>query len=251
MENVFDRVPRKLFWKIMSEPPYSIPKKLIKVTKSMYINTVSQIGIEDVDTDWYNIEAGVRQGDGLSPLLIITLMDMCTRVTNQKSKQQVLSHADTVAVTLDTIQELQDVASSWLSTITNNGISIHRPIRKTEFMHMNRRREKFDAYMEDRKMYHTNFYKHPEVVVVVDEGNVQGTELSARTEEYTKIFMMMYPLLKKYTTCTTFEAFFGASPCLWLLWVSDLTAKRIVPAFTPKTKTVQSAFIYYVRKPKK
>ena len=38
MEKAFDCVPRKLLWKIMSEPPYSVPKKLISVMKSIYRN---------------------------------------------------------------------------------------------------------------------------------------------------------------------------------------------------------------------
>ena len=33
MEKAFDCVPRNLLWKIMAEPPYYIPKKLIRVIK--------------------------------------------------------------------------------------------------------------------------------------------------------------------------------------------------------------------------
>ena len=88
MEKAFDRVPRKLIWKIMSEPPYSAPRKLIRVIKNIYSNSVSKVREGDLVTDWFDIKAGVRQGDGLSPLLFILFMDKCIRETihNQISK---------------------------------------------------------------------------------------------------------------------------------------------------------------------
>ena len=44
-------------------------------------------------------------------------------------------------------------------------------------------------------MHQTSFYKY--FGVVVDEGNKQETELTARIGKYTQNFMMMYPLLKE------------------------------------------------------
>ena len=48
MEKAFDCVPRKLLCKIMTEPPYSIPKKLIRVIKSICSNSVSKVRKGDV-----------------------------------------------------------------------------------------------------------------------------------------------------------------------------------------------------------
>ena len=111
MEKAFDRVPRKILWKIMSEPPYSVPKKLIKVIKNIYSNSVIKVRKGDAETDWFDIKAGVRQGDGLSPLLFTIFMEKCIRETNPQPNQQVLAYADDVAVMMDSVQELQDVAS--------------------------------------------------------------------------------------------------------------------------------------------
>ena len=101
----------------MSEPPYSVPKKLIRVNKNIYSNSVSKVRKEDVETDWFNIEAGVRQGDGLSPLLFIIFMDKCIRETNPQPDQQVLAYADDVAVIVDTIPELPPIFFSILCFI--------------------------------------------------------------------------------------------------------------------------------------
>ena len=51
-------------------------------------------------------------------------------------------------------------------------------------MYTSRRKEEFDVYLEDRKLHQATFYKY--LGVVVDERNIQETELSARTEKYTK-----------------------------------------------------------------
>ena len=97
---------------------------------------------------------------------------------------------------MDTVQELQDVASSWLTTMTNNGMSINTAKGKmTKFMYISRRREEFDVYMGCRKLNQADSYKY--LGVVVDEGNIQETETSARIEKYTRNFLMMYPLLKE------------------------------------------------------
>ena len=65
MEKAFDCVPRNHLWKIMSEPPYLVPKKLITVIRSLSNNSVSKVRKGNVETDWFGIQSGVRQGDGL------------------------------------------------------------------------------------------------------------------------------------------------------------------------------------------
>ena len=67
--------------------------------------------------------------------------------------------------------------------------------RQTEFMYISRRREEFDVYMGCRKLNQADSYKY--LGVVVDEGNIQETEISARIEKYTRNFLMMYPLSKE------------------------------------------------------
>ena len=96
---------------------------------------------------------------------------------------------------MDTIQELQDVASTWFSTMRNNGMRINTAKGKTEFMHISRRRAGFGVCMGDVTINQATSYKY--LGVMVDEGNNQETEMGARIEKYTKNFRMMYPLLKE------------------------------------------------------
>ena len=66
----------------MSQPLNSVPYKLIRVIKSLYDISMSKVKKGSVTTGRFNIETGVRQGDGLSPLLFIMLMYNCIRETS-------------------------------------------------------------------------------------------------------------------------------------------------------------------------
>ena len=78
----------------------------------MYSNCISKVRKGRVETDWFSIETGVRQGDVLS-LLFIIFMGKCIRDTEPQDNQEILAYGDDVAVTVDTISELQDVSNRW------------------------------------------------------------------------------------------------------------------------------------------
>ena len=71
---------------------------------------------------------------GLSPLLFIIFMDKCIRDTNPHPSQEVLAYADDVVVLVDSIREMQELASTWISAISSKQMSINTAKRKTEFM---------------------------------------------------------------------------------------------------------------------
>ena len=63
----FDSINRPLLWqKLLS---YNINGKLFNVVKNMYDKAKSCIKIENLYSDYFPCNIGVRQGDNLSPLL--------------------------------------------------------------------------------------------------------------------------------------------------------------------------------------
>ena len=87
---------RQFLWKLLSEPPYSVSKKLIGVKKSISCNSVSKVRKGGVKTDWFDIETGVRQDDELYPLLFIIVMDKCNKGANPQQGQKAVAYADDV-----------------------------------------------------------------------------------------------------------------------------------------------------------
>ena len=95
MEKAFDRVKRSTLWKVLKEERYNIPPKLIRAIKSLYSQSWSKVRGRDLESNWFEIETGVRQGDVLSPLLFIIFMDSCARDLGvAESSVETLMYAD-------------------------------------------------------------------------------------------------------------------------------------------------------------
>ena len=69
---------------------YSLPKETVTAIMVLYRNTKVKVCSPDGDTDYFNIVAGVLQGDTLDPYLFIFCLDYMLK-TSIKSKKTVSS----------------------------------------------------------------------------------------------------------------------------------------------------------------
>ena len=74
LEKAFDRIDRNGLWQILCDPHYNIPKKLIRVIRSMYSECSSKVMTQGIESNRFDIRSGVRQGDVLSMLLFLIFM---------------------------------------------------------------------------------------------------------------------------------------------------------------------------------
>ena len=79
----FDNVNREEIWKAQEER--KVPWKLRKVTRSVFQEVKGKIRINGHKSETFNIDKGLKQGDSLSPLLFILLMDKIIKECNNKS----------------------------------------------------------------------------------------------------------------------------------------------------------------------
>ena len=70
-EKTFDRVPRKVLW--WAQWKVGVPEWIVRVIQVMYQNARSQLRVNDVVSDVFNVQVGVHQGIVLSPLLFIII----------------------------------------------------------------------------------------------------------------------------------------------------------------------------------
>ena len=122
-------------------------------------------------------------------------MDKGTRDTEPGEHQEIFAYADDVAVTVDSVNQLQAMANRWNTIMNGNGVKINTAKGKTEFMQMGRERQEYDIYMGESRICQTESYKY--LGVQIDSGNHQETEINSRIAKYTSNYMMMYPLLKE------------------------------------------------------
>ena len=66
---------------------YGLPKETIAAIMMLYRNTKVKVRSLDGDTDYFDIVAGVLQGDTLAPYLFIICLDCVLRTSIDKMKE--------------------------------------------------------------------------------------------------------------------------------------------------------------------
>ena len=65
---------------------YGIPPQIIKAVNTMYKDNEAQVLSPDGDTEFFQIQAGILQGDTLAPLLFILSLDYAMRKATTNSQ---------------------------------------------------------------------------------------------------------------------------------------------------------------------
>lgn len=78
-KKAFDSVNQSKMFKILKV--YNIPNKLLSAIYTIYQNTTARVITPDGETEYFQITAGVLQGDTLAPYLFATVLDYVMRKT--------------------------------------------------------------------------------------------------------------------------------------------------------------------------
>ena len=81
----FDSIHRGKMKEILSA--YGIPKETVDAIMIMYQDTQSMVRSPDGDTDFFDISAGVLQGDTLAPYIFIICLDYVLRKALDKNNE--------------------------------------------------------------------------------------------------------------------------------------------------------------------
>ena len=132
---------------------YGIPKETVAVITILYRNTKVKVRSPDGDTDYFDIVAGVRQGDTLAPYLFIICLDYVLRTSIDKIKEHGFEltkkrsrryhaktitdadYADDIAILANTSNQAETLLHSLEQTAV--GIGLHVNAHKTEYMYFN------------------------------------------------------------------------------------------------------------------
>ena len=82
----FDNICRTDIWKILAKR--NVPKQLEQAIRAVYRNVQGRVRLNGSETQAFNWERGVKQGDSLSPLLFNLIMDQVTKECNNKLRQK-------------------------------------------------------------------------------------------------------------------------------------------------------------------
>jgi exonuclease III len=147
----FDSVHRGKMEQILRA--YEIPQETVNAIMMLYKNTHAKVRSPDGDTDFFDIIAGVLQGDTLAPFLFIVCLDYVLRTSVDKAKHLGFTltksrsrrhpaititdadYADDLALMSDTITEAQSLLHSLETAAGDIGLYVNAG--KTEFISYN------------------------------------------------------------------------------------------------------------------
>ena len=133
-------------------PAYSIPKETVAAIMILYRNTKVKVRSPDGDTDYFDIVAGVLQGD-TSPYLLIICLDYMLRTSIDKIKENGFEltkkrsrrypaktitdadYADDIAILANAPAQAETLQHNLERTAA--GIGLHVNAHKTEYMCFN------------------------------------------------------------------------------------------------------------------
>ena len=113
LKKAFDRVWRNGLWKALWEE--GIRGKMWRAIRSLYRTTKSKILLGQDETDFFNIEAGVRQGCVISPILFSIFINKLAKEINasgigikvKNKKLAVLLYADDIVILANNSHDLK------------------------------------------------------------------------------------------------------------------------------------------------
>ena len=146
---------------------YGVPQEIIKAIRAAYTNTTAQVITEDGNAEFFSNEAGVLQGDTLTPYLFIIFIDYVMRAPNKNRENLSLTitqrlsrrlpatyikdtdFAEDIALLSDSIEDAQCLLSLVIKTDKEVGLSIIED--KTEYMSNNKLSPKNDTILANEK----------------------------------------------------------------------------------------------------
>ena len=119
LEKAFDRVPRKVLWWALQK--VGIPEWIVHVIQVIYQNARSQVRVNNLFSDVFDVQVGVHQGSVLSPLLFIIVLEALSREFCVSCPWELL-YADDLVLIADTMDELLSKLANWKKHLEAKGL---------------------------------------------------------------------------------------------------------------------------------
>ena len=142
---------------------------MYKIIKQMYTNTKSCLKLNNLFTDWFDVNCGVRQGDNLSPTLFSFLInDLATHIKNLNKgikvgadKVSILLYADDMVLLADNERNLQYMLNSMKEWTKKWRLKVN--VNKSQIMHFRAKRKpctSFNFVFGDERLEKVTSYKY-------------------------------------------------------------------------------------------
>jgi hypothetical protein len=117
---------------------FGIPEKLVRMIQICNSNTYFKVRYRGELSDLFEIKAGLKQGDALSPIIFNLTLEKVVRYTETchemelNEKTVILAYADDIIILGDTKNEIISTTESLIKSSKNMGLSINE--NKTKYL---------------------------------------------------------------------------------------------------------------------
>ena len=142
-EKAFDSVHQDSLWKILRT--YGIPDKIIKMIQLLYDNNECTVADGGLQSEWFRIKTGVKQGCCMSGFLFLLAVDWIMRTVlaetplgirwRMMTKLEDLDFADDIALLSSSHDHMQQKTTKLYETAKKIGLNINK--KKTEVLRIN------------------------------------------------------------------------------------------------------------------
>uniref|UniRef100_A0A8D9ELZ3 Craniofacial development protein 2 n=1 Tax=Cacopsylla melanoneura TaxID=428564 RepID=A0A8D9ELZ3_9HEMI len=140
-KKAYDSIKRDQIWNYMKD--FGIPSKLIRLCKLCVLSSKVKVRIENEYSETFDVNTGVRQGDGLSPLLFNIVLEKSLRKTklldkgiNVGAKVNLLAFADDIVLLGENKNDLITLAETLIEEAKKIGLLVNE--EKTKYLRIGR-----------------------------------------------------------------------------------------------------------------
>lgn len=187
----------------------NIPKRLIQITRSTYERTKGKVQIAGRRSEVFKWKKGIKQGDSLSPLLFILVMNKLLRNTRERTKRiqtvigyqnlepvkiDTLMYADDIVLIADSKRKMQRLIDIWTEEIEELKMEIN--IEKTKLMVINEKEPDITQIKCNNINIETVTTFNYLGSIITNDGNID-TELASRMSRSNKLYYALKSILGK------------------------------------------------------
>ena len=197
-KKAYDSIHRKGLFTIMSE--FGIPKKLVRMAAVCLEGARSRVSVGGQHSDAFAVNSGLRQGDGLSPLLFNLVLEWVVRAienipggVNFGGPIKNLGYADDLDLMGESREEVRRFCSQLLVTARRVGLEVNA--EKTEYLVLSRLRRD-DAPLEVDGLRFNNVTEFRYLGSTVTHVNDMTYEVNARIQSGDRCLHSLTPLFR-------------------------------------------------------
>lgn len=198
LEKAFDRVSQKRIWESLRQR--GVKQELRKAIESLYDNNKCYVRKNNLQTEKFRIEEGLRQGGVMSPALFITVMDDVIKAITSRVKKVHIGYnklkpigisecafADDVMICASKEEDLRESLIIWGDELKKRNLKMN--ISKTKVMVIGQNNRNLNIAVNNESIEQVDQYKY--LGVTIERNGNMEQEINERISSASRLYFSL------------------------------------------------------------